>query len=103
MSMVEIEFFSPKVLADRWSRSEQYIYDLVAARKLKRTPWGRMVQIHRSEVERFEKERLQCVHLETTATTSERTEESSAPSSMSADGGKAALRLGRITRAKQSG
>ena len=89
--MVEIEFFSPKVLAARWSRSRQYIYDLVAAGQLKAIPWGRMVQIHRSEVERLERglAMRDGYHIG-------QYRAGSAPSSTSAGSGRAALRLARM-------
>lgn len=94
---VEIEFFSPKTLAQRWSRSRQYVYDLIAAGELTATPWGRIVQIHRAEVERFERKML-CEK----ATPSDGTGENSSPSSTNKENGKDAIRLMRLTKTTPS-
>jgi excisionase family DNA binding protein len=93
MTNVEIEFFSPKTLAHRWSRSRQHVYDLIASGELKATPWGRMVQIHRSEVERYERKML-CP----TDTSSDGTGEGTAPNSSLMAAEKGVLRLARIRR-----
>jgi excisionase family DNA binding protein len=70
MTTIEVEFFSPKTLAVRWSRSRNHIYDLIDRGDLKASRWGKMVQIHRAEVERYEKAMLSCEHQKQTATTS---------------------------------
>jgi excisionase family DNA binding protein len=91
---VEIEFYSPKTLAQAWSCSRSHIYDLIAAGKLKRSKWGRSVKIHRTEVERYVEEMKQCAKM---ATTSEITEASTAPPSTLEESANAGFRLARAT------
>lgn len=93
-----IEFFSPKALGQRWCKSRSHIYDLIAEGSLSTSKWGRSVMIHRTEVERYEREMGQC----RTDTTSECTGANPAPPSTLAESGKAGLRLARSTAKLQS-
>jgi excisionase family DNA binding protein len=96
---IAIEFFSPKTLAKRWSKSRSHIYDLIAEGKLRRSKWGRSVMIHRTEVEHYELEMRKCEPMDTTSAI---TEAATVPSSTLAVNGEAAFRLARSTARAQS-
>ena len=99
MADVEIEFYSPKTLAQRWSKSRSHIYDLIAEGKLRKSKWGRSVMIHRTEVLRFEEEMRRCEKMDTT---SAHTEAPSALPSTFAASASAGSRLAKSVARMQS-